>query len=217
MKRQKTNRLFAAAGVAALGLAATAMFSNTASAATVTISSLVPQSGYAGSDAASVPLTDVSAPYDFTLQGYAALTSLDNVTVMLTLNNGQTGVGQLDENNLTLGLDGIDTGIKLNGFLGNQIVTLTLSGAPNNAAAILAALQADGKLVGSIIDANPGNNGFVGVTGVVDTSLDLTGSVRDNGGGGPNPVPLPAAVLLAPLGAAFAGRVARRMRAGAAK
>jgi hypothetical protein len=209
---KKMNRLFVAAGVAAMGLAV----ANGASAAQITISSPVPQSGYAGSDAASIPLTDVSGPYDFTSQAYGSLTSLDNVTVMLTLNNGQTGVGDLDENNLTLALDGIDTGIKLNGFLGNQLQTLTLSGIPNNAAAILAALQSDGKLVGSIIDANPGNNAFVGVPGILDTSLDLLGTVSANGGGGPNPVPLPAAVVLAPVGAAIAGRVARRMRGGVA-
>lgn len=206
---KKMNRLFAAAGVAALGL----MAANGASAAQVTISSLVPQSGYAGADAASLPLTGVGQPYDFTSQGYGSLVSLDGLSVMLTLNNGQTGAGELDENNLTLALDGIDTGIKLNGFLANNLVTLTLTGAPANAAAILAALQADGKLVGSIVDSAPGNNGFVGLPGVLDTSLDLTGTVRDGNGGGPNPVPLPAAVLLAPLGAAAATRVARRLRA----
>jgi hypothetical protein len=210
---KKLNRLFAAAGVAALGL----MAANGASAAQITISSLVSQSGYAGADAATVPLTGVGQPYDFTSSGYASLTSLDNVTVMLTLNNGSSGVGEVDENNLTLALDGIDTGIKLNGFLANNLATLTLSGAPANAAAILAALQVDGKLVGSVFDAAPGNNGFVGVPSVVDTSLDLTGTVRDGNGGGPNQVPLPAAVLLAPLGAAGAARVARRMRAAAAR
>jgi hypothetical protein len=204
---KKLSRVFAGAG-AALLLAGSA---GSASAAQLTISSLVPQSGYAGSDAALVPLTAIAQPYDFAAQGYANLTSIDSISVMLTVNNGMSGVGEVDENNLTLALDGIDTGIKLNGFLGNQLVTLTLSGAPNNGAAILAALQADGQLVGSIIDAAPGNNAFVGLTGVLDTALDITGTLSN--GGGPAPVPLPAAVLLAPLGAAGATRLARRMRA----
>jgi hypothetical protein len=208
---QKFSRLFAAAGVGVLALV---MGASSASAAPITISSTVDQSGFLGNqNAATYPLT--GTPYDYTGQGYASLTSITGITVTLTVNDGNTGPGEFDENNLTLGLDGIDTGLKLNGFTANNIVSLDLSGNPALAAQLLSALQADGQLVGTIIDATPGNapaGDFIGLPGLVQTTLDVTGDVRGNNGGGGNPVPLPAAILLAPVGAGIAGGFARRFR-----
>lgn len=205
---QKFSRLFAAAGVGVLALMA-----GTASAAPIVLSSTVDQSGYLDlQNQPTYPLT--ATPYDFTGQGYSGLTAINSLTVTLELNDGNTGSGEFDENMLTLGLDGIDTGLKLNGFLAGQIITLDVTGNPALAAALLAALQSDGQLVGTIIDADP-NNGpegdLLGVPRVVQTTLEIDGTVRDNGGGG-QPVPLPAAVLLAPLGAGVAGGFARRFR-----
>ena len=199
-----SNRLFTAAGVAALGLLAA---SEGASAAQINLDSVVPQSNFLGTTGASNPLT--GAPYDFTGQGYGALTSIDSVSVTLTMSDGKTGVGELDRDNLTLGLDGFDTGIKLNDFMAGNIVTLTISGPIANAGQILAALKADGQLVGSVLDATPGDSA-IGLSARLDTELGITGTVADNGGG--QSVPLPAAVLIAPLGAGLAGAFARRMR-----
>jgi len=204
---QKLSRLFAAAGVGVLALMA-----GTASAAPIVISSTVDQSGY--SDLQNQPVYPLTAThYDFTGQGYGSMTAINSLTVTLELNDGNTGAGEFDENKLTLGLDGIDTGIKLNGFLGGQIITLDVTGNPALAAALLSALQADGQLVGTIIDADPTNGpqgDLLGVPRLVTTTLEIDGTVRDNGGG--NPVPLPAAVLVAPLGAGIAGGFARRFR-----
>jgi hypothetical protein len=185
-----------------------------ASAAPVTLSSTVDQSGFNGlQNSSSYPLTAPGTPYDFTGQGVANLTSITGLTITLTVVDGDTGPGDYDFNSLTLGLDGIDTGLKLNGFLNNQIMGLTLSGP--TAAAILAALQADGKLAGSVLDATPGNStpvgDIIGFPFTVQTTLEITGDATTNGGGG-NPVPLPAAILLAPLGAGIAGIYSRRLR-----
>jgi hypothetical protein len=205
-RRTVTRAALAAAALAGLAGA------QAASAAQLTISSLVPQSGFVGVTGPSNPLTDPT--YDFAGQNYQQLTSLDSITLTLTVVDGDTDLGQFDFNNLTLALDGIDTGLLLNGFTAPQIVTLTLGPtAISNAQAILAALKADGQLVGSILDATPGDN-MIGLPARLDTELSLVGTISDggNGGPGPNPVPLPAAALVAPLGAACAARFARRFR-----
>jgi hypothetical protein len=191
-----------------------------ASAAQVTASSTVAQSGYnAAQSLPTYPLT--GTPYDFTGQvnAFSNVTSIDSLTVTLSVNDGDTGVGDFDENNLTLALDGIDTGLKLNGFANNTILSLSLQQiAPALQAALVAALQ-DGKLIGTINDATPGNapaGDIIGLPSRLDTTLDLVLSgpnlgLPTNGGGG-NPVPLPAGLLLAPLGVGLAGFYSRRFR-----
>src|SRR5438045_3271819 len=113
--------------VLAAGLAAGAI-AYSASAAPLSLSStvnanpgLVPQTG------GPYQLTDPATPYDFTAQPYATLTSIDSISVTLGVNDGDTGVGEFDRDDLTLGLDGINTGLKLNDFLNGQIVTQTLT------------------------------------------------------------------------------------------
>lgn len=72
---------------------------------------------------------------------------------------------------MVLGLDGIDTGINLDGFTPNPITTFTSSGAPENASQILAALKADNDLEGTIIDRSPPNIGLLDFT---TTTLEIT-------------------------------------------
>ena len=95
------------------------------------------------------------------------------ISVTLTLDAGDTAWGDFDFNQLTLGLDGINTGLLLNGFSDGATVTATISGAPNNAALILAALQLDGQLAGTIIDSSPNDN-FIGIPRV-QTTLTING------------------------------------------
>src|SRR6266704_223422 len=130
--------------VLAAGLVAGAM-AVSASAAQITLSSSVDQSGQiVPQTGGSYPLTGAGNPYDYTAQNYAALTSIDAITVTMTINDGDSGPGEFDFNDLTLGLDGIDTGLKLNSFLNNNIVTQTLTQLPVPLQAqILAALQLD--------------------------------------------------------------------------
>ncbi len=202
---------------AAVAMAATAM---SASAAQLTISSTVAQSGFNDlQNAASYPLT--ATPYDFTGQvnSFGNITSIDSLTITLEMNDGDTNVGDYDFNSLTLGLGGHDTGVKLNGFTNGQILTLTVGPLSTAQQALIIADLADGKLEGSVFDATPGNSTPVGDTigfpAAIDTTLDLVVSgpnLAAPGGGGGNPVPLPAAVLVAPLGAGLAGVYARRFR-----
>ena len=99
-----------------------------------------------------------SGGYDFTSTGYMALTSITSITVTLTMQDGNSDSGSdgFDYNHLHLALDGTDTGLILNGFRGNALEdTLTFTGTPTNAATILASLQADGKLNGTVTTDNP--------------------------------------------------------------
>ena len=203
---KKVRRQLAALGVAALATIAAA---GTASAAQITISSVVPQSGHADFTLANTPLTGASNPYDFAGMDYASLTSIDSITVTLTVQDGDTVPETIDFDNWTLALDGIDTGLKLNGFPGNvAILTQTLTqDSPANASALLAALQTDGQLIGSIIDSDPGDNSIT-LPFVIDTSLDITGTID----GGPGVIPLPAAALMGPIGAGLVGMFSRRFR-----
>jgi hypothetical protein len=189
-------------------------------ASAATISSTVNQSGYGfGFDPVSgqfsglqgggtYPLT-VPTGYDYAGQDYASLTTIDKLTITLTVNDGDSASGEFDFNNLTLGLDGLDTGLRLNGFPNNSVLTLDIEG-PNNAAALLAALQADGRLVGTVIDADADgisqtNTDFIGFPRDIETTLVIEGQ-----GGGI--IPLPAAALMGPLGAGLVGWYSRRFR-----
>ena len=111
--------------------------------------------------------------FDFTSQNYLGLASIDSLSLTLTVDDGDSAFGEYDYNKLTLALDGIDTGLKLNGFADSQNLTLTFTG-PNNSAGLLAALQTDGKLVGAIKDATPNGNIFFFPR--IDTTLTLTGT-----------------------------------------
>lgn len=160
--------------------AAALLLSAAASAAPITITDTKPQftSGFtlntpAGSQG---PITVAGNPWDYTAQPYLSLTSITNLSIALTLSDGDTGPGDFDENDLTLALDGFDTGLKLNGFTDGNTVTLTVSGAPTlNQAAILAALQSDGKLIGTIRKADTDNNVFNSLPANTTTTLAITG------------------------------------------
>lgn len=104
----------------------------------------------------------------------------------LTLEDGDTaqGLNNPDFNNLFLVLDGINTGIALNGFANNRTLTLSLTGTStqsdnlplNNAAGILAALKTDGRLAGSILDNTPTNNDSIRrIAREFTTTLEITG------------------------------------------
>ena len=136
----------------------------------VTPLATVPQSGFSDFFGRQAPLT--ARPY--TLQEVASCDSIQSISVTLTLDDGDTASGDPDEGDLTLGLDGIDTGIKLDGFPDGQQETLTItSGSPNNAGAILDALKADNELDGSIFDADTGDNFLDSIPAGSDTKLEI--------------------------------------------
>jgi len=190
------------------------------SAATIPVTSAVSQAGIL------VPQTGgayqlTAAPYTFTGQvnSFANVDTINSITVTLTsILDGDSGPGDFDENNLHLGLDGIDTGLVLNGLGNNAIVTLTVTQLnPVLQAALIAQLQ-DGLFNGTIIDtdADVVAGDVIGIPALTTRlDLSLTGRLLDvsgNNGGGGNAVPVPMAALLAPVGAGVAGIYSRRFR-----
>lgn len=125
----------------------------------------------------------VAPGYDFSAD-FSSLTSIMFIQVTLTVQDGNSSAtdGQgFDFGHLFLGLDGINTGLALNGFRGNGLQdTLTFSGtvSPAVGAAIFTALQ-DGFLLGSIITDNPNdtvlspNDLFIG-NDTLDATTTLT-------------------------------------------
>ena len=138
-----------------------------------TLTATTNQSGFEGFTITAFPLT--GSAYNFAGQPYSSLTSIDKLSVTLTLSDTDKALGNFDFNQLTLGLDGINTGIKLNGFGDGLTQTLTIGGTPSNASAIISALQADGQLVGTIIDQTSNDN-FIGISSLFKTTLTITGA-----------------------------------------
>jgi hypothetical protein len=203
--------LTAGVAVAALGLSAFA--------APITVSSTVDQSGYLGGQNLPTypltgdPVTGLGGGFDFSGQGANGITSIDSLTITVaSINDGDTGTGDYDFNNLFLGLNGVNTGIALNGLLNGQIASVSVTGAPNAASttALLAALQAGTPISGSIIDISPANGtpagDILGISRLGQATLTINGQTSVVG------VPVPAAAFLAPLGAVGAGIYARRFR-----
>lgn len=153
------------------------------------------------------------ALFDFSTQ--AQLCNLDRIELTFTMQDGDTGIGDFDYNNLTLALDDVNTGLKLNGFGSNQEPTLTLSlerGGPNwmsdaTVQQILDRLNEDGQLFASIVDATPNDND-ANLYSMFDTTLALSGTTGCQ-------VPEPATILVwgvAGLALAYRMRVRRDRR-----
>src|SRR5215212_9118211 len=140
------NEGHAVKGAASDGLTTRAASSDVLAAARIkqfTKSSTKPQSGFAGK-AAGARITAAADPYSFS--NTSTIASLKQVTIRVTIRDGDTGPGEGDENDLLLELDTINTGIALNGFVDNQTVTRTIIGIPNQKRELKARLKADGKL-----------------------------------------------------------------------
>lgn len=145
------------------------------SALALTLKDGAAQSGSSGSRS-PFALTLSTDPYNFSGQGFSQLTTIDQILVTLTFQDGDTAAGNFDFNNLFLALDGINTGIALNGFFNNQTNTQTLSGAPTNSNSILTNLKLDGRLAGTIIDTDADNDGRL-IPGGFTTTLEIRGQV----------------------------------------
>lgn len=207
------------AGISVLAVAAV-MAPAIATAASIKLEDTVDQSGFNGGTLGEFPLTPdesfarETTPWDFTDQDYKKLTEIDSVSVALHLGSGDSLAGEVNFNEFTLALDGFNTGIKLNGDWvvtnnGTVFVTEVFTGSILNSDKILDALLEDGKLAGTILDSDPGDD-FVSLGssegGSAFTTLVINGIVTGGGkdpnenpggqpgnGGGGTVVPTPAA------------------------
>jgi hypothetical protein len=153
-----------------------------------------------------------ATPFTFS----SSLSSIGSISITLTLIDGDTAIGDqtvgqpdFDRDHLFLGLDGINTGIALNGFRGNGLQdTFTITGTVSAAVSTqLLAQFTDQQFVGSIISdrlnsaASP-NDMFVGNQ---DMNAMTTLVLSD--------IPEPASVVLVGAGLLLlAGPAVRRFR-----
>jgi len=139
--------------------------------ALITKERTVVQSGDTNIPAQNAKINATNAPFDFA--NPEKFTSIQNISITATIEDGDSAPGEFAENDLTLALNGIDTGIKLNGYRSDQVDTRTNAGAPANADQVLAALKADGELNATIVDHDP--PGILSVPANFQTTLVLKG------------------------------------------
>ena len=111
----------------------------------------------------------------FAFENVGRLKAITRVTFKATLFDLDTAPGDDDEGELTLELDGIDTGILLDGFGDGQNANATVAGTPANAKALLAALKDDGQLVATVRDSDPTDPNSADAPANFFAELGLTG------------------------------------------
>ena len=127
-----------------------------------------PQSDFVGYSGTPVLITTFEIAPNTTLP-----TQIQDIEISFVMDDGDSAPGDFDFNDLTLYLDDINTGIILNGWPDSASdFRNTVSGTPLNGDAILAALQADGKLVATFNDADPNDN-FWDLSGGFDATLKI--------------------------------------------
>jgi hypothetical protein len=157
-----------------------------------------------------------NTPWDFTSQNYLGINSVDEISVTLTLLDGDTDMGEFDAGELMLELDDLNTGLALDGFANNAtMVNYTVSGA-NHAVGLLSSLQQDGLLLGRVLDLSPNDNyikirgGYMATLSLTDHELIVVPQFSDS----VSVVPVPSAVLLSSFGVVATGWLKRKRQLG---
>ncbi len=161
--KKSALRLFAVLAASGLALVSPQAKATSVSSTIVELNGAVTQGDNLNQELSTSDPAELSVlpGYDFSAN-FSSLTSIMFIQVTLTVQDGNSSAtdGQgFDFGHLFLGLDGINTGLALNGFRGNGLEdTLTFSGTVSAAvgAAIFTNLQ-DGFLLGTIITDNPGD------------------------------------------------------------
>lgn len=182
------------------------LVTSVASAGIVTLTDTQPMIDFPDGNCNCNELLPADLPFAlFDYAGQPQLSNIKGISITMTMQDGDTGLGQFDFNNLSLGLDGMSTGIMLNGFNQGQENTLTFSLNEGDANWLstgqindfLAALS-DGQLLASIFDATPDDNGVL-LYSMFDTTLTIHGDMLSGG----EPTPEPASLAIWGLGAAW--------------
>jgi hypothetical protein len=177
------------------------------------------QSGVAFTTSPGVPVP--LATFFVNTADLRALGAIRSLSATFTIFDLDTGRGEFDAGNVRLLLNGIDTGVLLDGFQGSDpnrtdLVTRTVTGNVANGEAILASILASaggttlGRISAAFVSTSVNNAGFVPLQDDIVATLTL-GS--DPVGGGPGVVPVPvggAAPLLAVGLIGLAAAVRRR-------
>jgi hypothetical protein len=192
--RPRNAHRTAAAPTATLASMAVLVFAAQLSfASTITLSSSVHQNGINSVIGNGVTFT-AGQGYDFTGQDFASLATIDSITIALSFFDLDTAPGNLDFDKVTLTLDGVNTGMRLNGFPDSASATQTITDVPRNPAtqqpstsvadAILGALHGDGRLTGGIVSTNVGSSNAFQAPATFVSTLTIVGQSGDGDGGG---------------------------------
>lgn len=153
------------------------MFPVAVQAVPFSIASSVAQSGV-DQPIGNGPLPVTSEPgFNFAGQDYMALQSVDRVSITLTLFDADSAHRDRDFGKLTLMLEGVNTGILLNGFRDSELDTRTITGFPSDEdkVQILAGLKVDGHVGAWILSTDRPSFNRIGVPSSANATLVLTG------------------------------------------
>ena len=121
-------------------------------------------------------LTVLGNPFSFTKT--SKIVTINRITITATITDGDSGAGETERNDLLLVLDGVNTGIQLNGFRNGLQDTRTNSGVPINKRELRNKLRQDGELQATIKDRDPGPNQDIILPANFETTLTIKGEIR---------------------------------------
>jgi hypothetical protein len=125
-------------------------------------------------DGASITVPD--SPFSFTKT--SKIVRIKRIAITATITDGDSGVGETERGDLLLVLDGVNTGIPLNGYRNGLQDTRTNGGVPINQRELRNKLRQDGELHATIKDRDPGPNQDIILPANFETTLVIKGEIR---------------------------------------
>lgn len=113
----------------------------------------------------------------FSFANTSKVVRIDRIAITATISDGDTGAGDTERNDLFLVLDGVNTGIPLNGYRHAFQDTRTNSGVPVNKKELRNKLRQDGELHATILDRDPGANQDIILPANFETTLTIKGEI----------------------------------------